>query len=85
MTAKEEQIQRVANAIGMSVGEIIPRMESLRGSPEEIILKALFSDRINILFQEHLRKLRKADDNFQKEQGFLDGLDAANTQINEKL
>lgn len=86
MTPAEDQINRVSAKLGMPFTEFAARLESLRGTVEETILKALFTDRIGIVFDEHLRKFRKASSSdWQKEQGFLDGLDAAITQINEKL
>lgn len=86
MTSAEEQVHRVSAKIGMPPTEFAARLESLRGTIEETILKALFTDRIGIVFEEHLRKFRKASsDDWQKEQGFLDGIDSAITQINEKL
>jgi hypothetical protein len=82
----DEQNQRIAEKLRLSVNEVMTHRAALSEALELTVIRAIFADKLNEALTEQLRKLRKASPSeTQKVQGHADGLEAAITQINEKL
>lgn len=86
MSPIDEQNQRVADKLRLSVNEVMMHRAALSEALELTMIRAIFADKLNEALTEQLRKLRKATPaETQKIQGHADGLESAITQINEKL